>query len=68
MDLNSQIRPQLDQITVAILAALKSDWPTVKAEPIRSLEPAASYKSGRFPLAEQLALTPPFDGSAQSSP
>jgi chorismate mutase-like protein len=68
MDLKSQIRPQLDQITVAILAALKANWPTVKAKPIRSLEPAASHKPKRFPRAENLALTPLFDGSAQSRP
>jgi chorismate mutase-like protein len=66
MDLNSQIRPQLDQITVAILAALKSNWPTVKAKPIRSIEPAVFGKSRRFPQAERLAFTPLFDGSAQS--
>jgi chorismate mutase len=68
MDLNSQIRPQLDQITVAILAALKANWPTVKANPIRALETASSHKSRRFPQAEHLALTPLFDGSAQSGP
>jgi chorismate mutase-like protein len=68
MDLNSQIRPQLDQITAAILAALKSNWPAVKAEPIRSFKHAPPHKSGRFPQAEHLALTPLFDGSAQSMP
>ena len=68
MDLNSQIRPQLDQITAAILAALKSNWPAVKAEPIRSFEHPPLHKSGRFPEAEHLALTPLFDGSAQSMP
>jgi chorismate mutase-like protein len=68
MDLKSQIRPQLDQITVALLVALKANWPTIEARPIDSAEAVALSKTKRFPRAVVVALTPLFDGSAQSEP
>ncbi len=60
MDLNSQIRPELDHITVAILVMLKANWPTVKRKPLDSMDAVESTASCTHP--------PLFDGSAQTGP
>jgi hypothetical protein len=67
-NLKSQIRPQLDEITDAIVAALKVSWPTLIAMPICYDQPVLFQKSVKFPRANQLAVTPLFDGSAQIAP